>query len=149
MFSVINEDNGTAILNADYQLHGGVVNFPPNVPVSSLTYIIKDDDEVESDESFSLTLQPTVQDGSVTLGPTKTMTVIIKDNDQPPGMAVTSNDSKLTSANNLLPMCHIPVSRSISELLTSFAIKITLAESDVEVKHIKLGIPLDIRFFLQ
>lgn len=114
MFSVTNEDNGTATLNVDYQLYGAVVNFLPNVSVSSLTYIILDDDEVESDESFSLTLQPTVQDGSVTLGPTKTMTVIIKDNDLPPGMAVTSNDYKLTSANNLLPMCHIPVSRSIS-----------------------------------
>ena len=119
MFSVNTQDE-TTIGFVDYIPHTENVILRPSETTTSFSILIIDDVVVEGDESFSLTLQPVVQDGSVTLGPTNRMTVIIKDNEQPPGMVITLNYYKLTSANNLLPIHEISLLLSISELLTLF-----------------------------
>ena len=85
MFSVNTQDE-TTIGFVDYIPHTENVILRPSETTTSFIILIIDDDAVEGDESFSLTLQRTVQDGSVTIGPTNRMTVIIKDNEQPPGM---------------------------------------------------------------
>ena len=119
LFSVSTQDE-TTIGFVDYIPHTENVILRPGETTTSIIILIIDDDVVEGDESFSLTLQPVVQDNSVTLGPTNRITVIIKDNEQPPGMVITLNYYKLTSANNLISIYQILLLWSISELLTLF-----------------------------
>ena len=88
MFSVNTQDE-TTVGFVDYIPHTENVILAPGETITSFIILIIDDDVVEGDESFSLTLKPVVQDGSVTIGPTTAVRVVIRDNDQPPGMAVT------------------------------------------------------------
>ena len=88
MFSVSTQDE-TAVGFVDYIPLTLNVIIAPGETTTSFIIAIINDVVVEGDESFSVTLQPVVQDGSVTIGPTNAVRVVIRDDDQPPGMAVT------------------------------------------------------------
>ncbi|KAJ7353938.1 hypothetical protein OS493_031078 [Desmophyllum pertusum] len=81
---------GTATTNQDYVgLSNQQVTFTSGDGVKEVSTPIIDDDEVEGNESFVVHLE--LQDPSnpsATLGPKSNVTIIIVDNDQPPGPGV-------------------------------------------------------------
>jgi len=105
-----NTTNQTAIAGSDYTPISGVLTFNPQQTVKTLSVSVKGDSLVENNETFFLNLNSS--SGGAILGPRKTATGTILDNDNLIGSNVNNRVSVTTTALQANSGSHYP---SLSE----------------------------------
>jgi hypothetical protein len=145
--------DGTATGDFDYVIASGVVNIPDGKSKASFSVLLKEDAELEGDETFAVTLSaPT---NGATLGTLTTATVTIVDNETEKSAIFAGDDSEVVKAKlkgpGTLVVTELPGKGGPAEVsievddtdeTSSLVIKVSKGDGVISIAEIDCGGPL-------